>query len=174
MAWATGQGDRHGTSGRHLGGLLHTPPRIDRRTEASLTCWLREPSRPRGRACPGFRGPAVRTPRRAAGPHPGPAACWLTWIVPVESPPFDLSGHHRPTVASCDREASLGTGEHPSGASLHCPPAGQGRERGLHRWGRHHAQTLRRRSELGRPGEPMSEPWRGGGWRALCPGADCV
>ncbi len=49
---------------------LDTPRRIDRRTEACLTCWSREPSRRRGGASPGFRGPAAHIPRRAAGPPP--------------------------------------------------------------------------------------------------------
>ena len=53
-----------------LGGPTDTPRRIDRRTEACLTCWSREPSRPRGGASPGFRGPAAHIPRRAAGPQP--------------------------------------------------------------------------------------------------------
>jgi hypothetical protein len=63
-----GAGRGHGTNRSRLGGLPDTPRRIDHRTEGCLTCWAREPSRPRGRASPGFRGPAARIPRRAAGP----------------------------------------------------------------------------------------------------------
>ena len=112
-----GSGPLPRTHPRRLGGPTHTPPPIDRRTEACLTCWSREPSRPRGWPARDNRGPAARIPRHAAGPHPLPEAC-RHLVVPVQSPPFALSGHARPAVTSCTSEASLGTGEHPRGASL--------------------------------------------------------
>ena len=143
----------HGTTPSRLGRLPNTPRRIDRRTEACLTCWSREPSRPRGGAIPGFRGPAARIPRRAAGPPPRPPA-GRHLDCPRGKSPLDLSGHRRPTVASRTREASPGTGEHPGGPLCCAAPQITGARRtpssGRRRWGSAKRLLVRRDQRTGR------------------------
>ena len=160
-----GQCDR---SMRWPGALdVDTPPPIDRGTEAYLIYWMREPGRPRGQ--PGLLGPRSARPPSRCG-----ASCRVrrsgTVIVPVQSPPLDLSAQHRPAIASRPREASPGTGEQPGGVSLRCPPAGQGRKRGLHRRGCHHDRSSSlTRAVPGGPAAPrrgrwILEPEPGSGW----------